>query len=159
VYNQEYESAAAFWPDVHGRIIYALIFSQIVLFGLMSTKKATASAPFLIALPVLTIFFHLYCKGRYEPAFVRYPLQEAMMKDTLERAREPRLNLKGYLEYAYVHPIFKNDEEDEDESLYRKLDDADAVIVSTKRQSRSTPVPSKISGMSSPSQPDIVSEN
>ncbi|KAG6419202.1 hypothetical protein SASPL_121418 [Salvia splendens] len=48
VYNQEYESAAAFWPDVHGLIIYALIFSQIVLMGLMGrkvamTKKAQAS--------------------------------------------------------------------------------------------------------------------
>lgn len=75
VYNQEYESAAAFWPDVHGRIIYALIFSQVVLMGLLSTKKAAQSTPFLIALPVITISFHLYCKGRYEPAFIRYPIQ------------------------------------------------------------------------------------
>lgn len=75
VYNQEYESAAAFWPDVHGRIIFALCFSQLSLLGLLSTKHATQSAPFLIALPVLTISFHLYCKGRYEPAFTKYPLQ------------------------------------------------------------------------------------
>ena len=75
VYNQEYESAAAFWPDVHGRIIYALIFSQVVLMGLLSTKKAAQSTPFLIALPVITISFHLYCKGRYEPAFIRYPIE------------------------------------------------------------------------------------
>lgn len=75
VYNQEYESAAAFWPDVHGRIISALIFSQVVLMGLLSTKKAAQSTPFLIALPVITIAFHRYCKGRYEPAFLRYPIQ------------------------------------------------------------------------------------
>ncbi|KAK6154631.1 hypothetical protein DH2020_008879 [Rehmannia glutinosa] len=49
VYNQEYESAAAFWPDVHGRIISALVFSQLILMGLMSTKGAAQSTPFLIA--------------------------------------------------------------------------------------------------------------
>ncbi|XP_051128520.1 calcium permeable stress-gated cation channel 1-like [Andrographis paniculata] len=160
VYNQEYESGAAFWPDVHGRIVFALIFSQIVLFGLMSTKHAVASAPLLIALPVLTFFFHRFCKGRYESAFVKYPLQEAMMKDTLERAREPGLNLKGYLEYTYVHPVFKNDddEDDNDESFDGKVDGA--VLVPTKRQSRrNTPIPSKFSETSSPSLPEVVTEN
>ncbi|KAL6520518.1 Calcium permeable stress-gated cation channel 1 [Orobanche hederae] len=158
VYNQEYESAAAFWPDIHGRIIVALIFSQLVLLGLMGTKGIVPAAPLLLVLVVLTFFFHRYCKGRFEPAFVRYPLQEAMMKDTLERAREPNLNLKGYLQYAYVHPVFKDDDDDdEDEDFNRKLDDS--VIVPTKRQSRrNTPLPSKVSGGSSPSLPDIVPE-
>lgn len=75
VYNQEYESAAAFWPDVHRRIITALVVSQLLLMGLLSTKKASQSTPLLITLPILTIAFHLFCKGRYEPAFIRYPLQ------------------------------------------------------------------------------------
>ncbi|KAG8365386.1 hypothetical protein BUALT_Bualt18G0099300 [Buddleja alternifolia] len=155
VYNQEYESAAAFWPDVHGRIICALIFSQLVLMGLMSSKGAAQSTPLLIALPVLTIFFHRFCKGRYEPAFARYPLQEAMMKDTLERAREPNFNLKAYLQYAYVHPVFKNDDENdyEDDEVNGILDEN--VLVPTKRQSRkNTPAPSKVSGTSTPSLPE-----
>jgi len=75
VYNQEYESAAAFWPDVHGRVVTALVISQVLLMGLLSTKQAAQSTPFLLALPVLTIWFHRFCKGRYEPAFIRYPLQ------------------------------------------------------------------------------------
>lgn len=75
MYNQEYESAAAFWPDVHGRIITALIVSQLLLMGLLSTKEASKSTPLLITLPILTIWFHIFCKGRFEPAFVRYPLQ------------------------------------------------------------------------------------
>ncbi|XVE72421.1 hypothetical protein DITRI_Ditri11bG0038200 [Diplodiscus trichospermus] len=75
VYNQEYESAAAFWPDVHLRIIVALIVSQLLLMGLLSTKDAAQSTLLLITLPVLTLWFHRFCKGRYEPAFVRYPLQ------------------------------------------------------------------------------------
>ncbi|CAN1843534.1 CSC1-like protein At3g21620 [Linum perenne] len=112
VYNQEYESAAAFWPDVHGRIVTALVVSQLLLMGLMSTKEAAQSTPLLIALPVLTIWFNRFCKGRYEPAFVKYPLQEAMRKDTLERAKEPGLNLKSFLNSAYVHPAFKEGEEE-----------------------------------------------
>ncbi|KAL0534567.1 hypothetical protein IC582_028858 [Cucumis melo] len=155
VYNQEYESAAAFWPDVHGRIIYALIFSQVVLMGLLSTKKAAQSTPFLIALPVITISFHLYCKGRYEPAFIRYPIQEAMMKDTLERAREPNLNLKGYLHAAYAHPVFK-ESEDDDEVESNEAFETESVLVATKRQSRrNTPLPSKASAPSSPSLPEV----
>ncbi|XVF26087.1 hypothetical protein REPUB_Repub13aG0269800 [Reevesia pubescens] len=157
VYNQKYESAAAFWPDVHGRIISALLISQIAMIGLLSTKKAAQSTPFLIALAVLTIWFHRFCKARYEPAFVRYPLQEAMMKDTLERAREPNLNLKPYLQNAYVHPVFKEDD-DEDDFSY-KLEN-ESVLVPTKRQSRrNTPVPSKISGTSSPLLPEAVPEH
>ncbi|CAN8325568.1 unnamed protein product [Cochlearia groenlandica] len=154
VYNQEYESGAAFWPDVHGRVIAALVISQLLLMGLLGTKQAALAAPFLIALPVLTIGFHRFCKGRYEPAFVRYPLQEAMMKDTLESAREPNLNLRGYLKNAYVHPVFKGDEDDDDiDDKLGKYDD-ETIIVPTKRQSRrNTPAPSRISGESSPSLP------
>ncbi|XP_028755293.1 calcium permeable stress-gated cation channel 1 [Neltuma alba] len=161
VYNQEYESGAAFWPDVHFRVVIALIFSQMVLLGLMSTKKAASSTPFLIALPILTIWFHRYCKGRFEPAFVRYPLQEAMMKDTLEKATDPNLNLKGYLQHAYIHPVLKasteNDSSDDEEMLSEKWE-TESALVPTKRQSRrNTPLPSKMSGVSSPrSLPDGV---
>uniref|UniRef100_A0A1J3JFR4 Protein OSCA1 n=1 Tax=Noccaea caerulescens TaxID=107243 RepID=A0A1J3JFR4_NOCCA len=151
VYNQEYESAAAFWPDVHGRVIAALIISQLLLMGLLGTKHAASAAPFLIALPVLTIGFHRFCKGRYEPAFIRYPLQEAKMKDTLESAREPNLNLKGYLQDAYVHPVFRGGDDDDDNDMLGKLAD-EVAIVPTKRQSRrNTPAQSRISGESSPS--------
>ncbi|GAV86555.1 DUF221 domain-containing protein/RSN1_TM domain-containing protein [Cephalotus follicularis] len=159
VYNQEYESGAAFWPDVHGRVITALIISQLLLMGLLSTKGAADSTPFVIVLPILTIWFHTFCKGRYESAFVKYPLQEAMMKDTLERAREPNLNLKSYLQNAYVHPVFKDDDEEEEEEFNGKLDH-ESVLVPTKRQSRrNTPVPSKISGGSSPSFPVAIKEH
>ncbi|XP_057536464.1 calcium permeable stress-gated cation channel 1 [Amaranthus tricolor] len=152
VYNQEYESAAAFWPAVHGRIVAAMVFSQLLLMGLLSTKKAASSTPFLIALPILTIWFHRFCKGRFEPAFKTYPLQEAMMKDTLERARDPNFNLKGYLQNAYIHPVFKDEDEDDDVFL-NKLE-METELVPTRRQSRrNTPVPSKMSNASSSPSP------
>ncbi|KAL4628304.1 hypothetical protein ACB092_05G227600 [Castanea dentata] len=160
VYNQEYESAAAFWPDVHGRVISALVISQVLLMGLMSTKEAALTTPFLIALPILTIWFSRFCKGRYEAAFVIYPLEEAMRKDTLERAKEPNLNLKGFLQNAYVHPVFKASEDEEDDEINDDKWENESVIVPTKRQSRrNTPAPSKISGASSPpSLPEAVQE-
>ncbi|KAK4418243.1 CSC1-like protein [Sesamum alatum] len=108
VYDQKYESGAAFWPDVHRRVVIGLVISQLLLMGLLSTKSIAKSTPVLLILPVLTIWFHRFCKGRFESAFVRFPLQDAVVKDTLERATEPNLNLKAYLRDAYVHPVFKN---------------------------------------------------
>ncbi|GLT94075.1 hypothetical protein SLE2022_118350 [Rubroshorea leprosula] len=149
VYNQEYESAAAFWPDVHARIVTALIISQLLLMGLLSTKEAAQSTPLLIMLPILTIWFHRFCKERYEPAFIRYPLQEAMMKDTLERTREPNLNLKGFLQNAYIHPVFKQADDNDNEPANEESDQEPALIP-TKRGSRtSTPMPSKHGGSTS----------
>ncbi|KAL7150516.1 hypothetical protein ABFS83_05G117700 [Erythranthe nasuta] len=112
VYNQKYESAGAFWPHVHGRIIGSLIISQLLLMGLLSTKKAANSTPFLVVLPILTLTFHQYCKSRFEPAFRKYPLEEAMTKDTQDEAFSASdIDLKSYLANAYLHPIFHAVEE------------------------------------------------
>lgn len=125
VYNQEYESAAAFWPQVHSRIIASLLISHVTLFGLLSTMKAAYSTPLLIFLPLLTIWFHKYCKSRFEPAFRKYPLEEAMEKDNMERASEPNLNLKTYLANAYLHPIFHLfEEEEKEETVEVRIDKA-----------------------------------
>ncbi|KAJ4727522.1 calcium permeable stress-gated cation channel 1 [Melia azedarach] len=110
VYDQIYESGAAFWPDVHRRLIINLIISQLLMLGLLSTMEADRATPLLIPLPIITIWFHMYCKGRFESAFVMFPLQDAMVKDTLEKATEPNLNLRTYLQDAYVHPVFKGGE-------------------------------------------------
>lgn len=82
------------------------------------------------------------------------------MKDTLERAREPNFNLKGYLQNAYVHPVFKSAEEDDEDDEINDKWETDSVLVPTKRQSRrNTPVPSRVSGQSSPSLREVVKEH
>ncbi|CAD6272070.1 unnamed protein product [Miscanthus lutarioriparius] len=146
VYSQQYESGAQFWPDVHMRLIIALIVSQILLLGLLSTQEAEKSTVALLPLPVLSIWFHYVCKGRFEPAFVKFPLKDAMVKDTLERAHDPTLNLREYLKGAYVHPVFqKND-------IYKVVamdEEEKNPIVVTKRQSRmNTPGGSKFNSSS-----------
>ncbi|KAJ3681651.1 hypothetical protein LUZ60_014224 [Juncus effusus] len=115
VYIQEYESAAAFWPFVNSRMVFSLLISQLLLLGLLSTKKAANSTPLLVVLPIITIWFHYYCKKRFEPAFRKYPLEEATEKDTLEKVSEPNLNLKNYLANAYLHPIFREFNEVDEE--------------------------------------------
>ncbi|XP_038893055.1 CSC1-like protein At1g32090 [Benincasa hispida] len=144
VYNQQYESVGAFWPHVHSRIIASLLISQLLLLGLLSTKKAANSTPLLVALPILTLFFHKYCKNRFEPAFRKYPLEEAMAKDTLEKSTEPDLNVKAFLADAYLHPIFRSFEEEE--------------LSEVKVEKQKSPVhdDSSVSELSSPSPPHIV---
>ncbi|KAL9246971.1 hypothetical protein vseg_020448 [Gypsophila vaccaria] len=117
VYNQRYESAAAFWPHVHTRIIASLLISQFLLLGLLSTKEAAKSTPLLTVLPLLTYAFHKYCKSRFEPAFHKYPLEEATEKDEQEQTGEFNLNLKTCLSDAYLHPIFHSFEEVEFEEV------------------------------------------
>ncbi|KAI6674719.1 hypothetical protein NL676_002625 [Syzygium grande] len=133
VYNQKYESGAAFWPDVQRRLIIGMVISQLLLMGLMSTKDAEILTPFLIVLPILTVWFHMFCKGRFESAFVKFPLQDAMVKDTLERATEPNLNLKAYLHEAYVHPVFKGGELEKPAVIDEEENNP---LVPTKRTSR-----------------------
>ncbi|KAI3522335.1 hypothetical protein L1887_00027 [Cichorium endivia] len=111
VYNQRYESAAAFWPHVHTRIIANLLISQFLLMGLLSTKKAANSTPLLAVLPVLTLTFHKYCKNRFEPAFRKYPLEEAVEKDTQEEVSSPGIDIKSFVSEAYLHPVLRSFEE------------------------------------------------
>lgn len=133
VYDQKYESGASFWPDVNRRILIGLVISHLLLIGLLSTKDASQSTPLLIVLIVLTIWFHTFCKGRFESVFVKFPLQDAVVKDTVERTTEPNFNLKEYLQDTYLHPVLKGVEfevskEDDDEE--------NNLLVPTKRTSR-----------------------
>ncbi|KAK8502185.1 hypothetical protein V6N11_057979 [Hibiscus sabdariffa] len=141
VYNQQYESGAAFWPHVHSRIIASLVISQLLLLGLLSTKKAANSTPLLVALPILTLYFHKYCKNRFEPAFRKYPLEEAMAKDITDRTTEPEINLTAFLTDAYLHPIFQSFEEEElvEVRVDKHQSDADNAGTSNDLSSPSPP--------------------
>ncbi|KAF8020654.1 hypothetical protein BT93_G1169 [Corymbia citriodora subsp. variegata] len=139
VYNQQYESVAAFWPHVHSRIIAALLISQLLLMGLLSTKEAANSTPLLVVLPVFTLAFHKYCKHRFEPAFRKHPLEEAMAKDLAEREEEPNLNLKAYLADAYLHPIFWSFEVEEEEVVQVRADKHQSHVASPSGSERSSP--------------------
>ncbi|XP_028754713.1 CSC1-like protein At1g32090 [Neltuma alba] len=143
VYNQQYESAAAFWPHVHSRIIASLLISQLLLLGLLSTKEAAKSTPLLVILPLLTLVFHKYCKHRFEPAFRKYPLEEAMAKDVLEKTAEPGLNIKAYLADAYLHPIFRSFEVEE-ELVQVRVDKPQAQEAASPSSELSSPSPQHV---------------
>ncbi|XP_054819964.1 CSC1-like protein At4g02900 [Prosopis cineraria] len=141
VYHQSYESAAAFWPDVHRRVLIGLFISQILLMGLLSTKDAKKATIALVALPVFTIWFHSYCKGRFESAFVKFSLEDAMVKDTLEKAIEPTLNMRLYLQDAYIHPDFKGGVLDKPQIIDEEENNP---LIQTKRARRSSKQQSEV---------------
>lgn len=60
------------------------------------------------------------------------------MKDTLERAREPCLNVKDYLEKAYAHPVFTNENkwDGSDDGVSDDEWPKEPTLVATKRSSR-----------------------
>jgi len=58
-----------------------------------------------------------------------------MVKDTLERAIEPNLNLRHYLQDAYVHPVFKSDEFEQQVNID---DEEENPLIKTKRACRSS---------------------
>lgn len=69
-----------------------------------------------------------------------------MRKDTLERVREPNLNLKGFLQSAYVHPVFKGADDSDSDGAVEELEEEPAVVPTKRQSRRNTPVPSKYSG-------------
>eukprot|EP00850_Spirogloea_muscicola_P008191 SM000043S15819 [mRNA] locus=s43:323436:330226:+ [translate_table: standard] len=121
VYEPSYESAASYWPHIHGRLIAAQVIQQLTLIGLFSIKKAKLQGPFLIPLPILTVLFHyVFCKGEYENAFHRLALEEAMKKDTLDAANDYPVDVRAFLEHAYENPALKEAaaESDDDDVDY-----------------------------------------
>lgn len=63
------------------------------------------------------------------------------------------MNMKGFLQNAYLHPVFKDGDDDDDDGDDEGNDtcEKESVLVPTKRQSRrNTSAPSKISGSFSP---------
>lgn len=68
------------------------------------------------------------------------------MKDTLEKAREPNLNLKGFLQTAYVHPVFKGGDDSDSDSATDEIAEEPALVPTKRHSRRSTPLPSKHSG-------------
>lgn len=56
-----------------------------------------------------------------------------MIKDTLEKATEPNLDLKAYLQDAYTHPVFKSFEVDR--TGYHDEEENSPLVI-TKRSSR-----------------------
>ena len=68
------------------------------------------------------------------------------MKDTLQRANDPMLNLREYLKGAYEHPVFRSGDVYE---LLAMDEEENPHLVATKRRSRmTTPVDSKFNSSS-----------
>eukprot|EP00897_Mesotaenium_endlicherianum_P003744 jgi/Mesen1/3398/ME000192S02560 len=107
VYEPTYESNGQFWPFVHRCIIASLVVMQLTLIGVFLLKSAKQQTPFLVPLPFLTLMFHKYCADKFHPAFAKYPLESAMMKDTSDKVKVNGTDMT-FLESAYLHPALKS---------------------------------------------------
>ncbi|XP_024516363.1 CSC1-like protein At1g62320 isoform X1 [Selaginella moellendorffii] len=150
VYHPEYESAGGFWPHIHNRVVASMIIMQLTLLGLLSTKRAASSTPFLAGLPVLTFIFHTYTKRCFESAFVKFPLEEARAKDLIDQAKDPHTDFRSLFRNSYTHPVLKTEEDLE--QGHRDWQEGDTQLVPTKRgssarQSRAPSVNNSMTGL------------
>ncbi|KAK2990521.1 hypothetical protein RJ640_019801, partial [Escallonia rubra] len=105
-----------------GSLTFASSEPRIQLYFLLGLVYSAVTP---ILLPFIIVFFAF--------AYLVFRHQDAMVKDTLERATEPNLNLKSYLQDAYIHPVFKGDELDR---LPAIDEEENNPLVATKRNSR-----------------------
>lgn len=66
-----------------------------------------------------------------------------MVRDTLERATEPNLDLRSYLRDAYIHPVFQK--EDIEHSVALREEEFDQLVPTKRTSQRNTPVASNYS--------------
>lgn len=63
--------------------------------------------------------------------------QEAMVKDTLEKATKPQFNLKAYLKDAYIHPVFKSS--DVEKSDFTFEEEKSPLVATTRAATKLSP--------------------
>ncbi|GJP41199.1 hypothetical protein CLOM_g874 [Closterium sp. NIES-68] len=109
VYNAEYETAGAYWPHFHARLIASMIIQHLTLIGVLALKEASTQVWFLIPLPIVTIAFHyVFIDGPFNSNFSKYALEEANRKDTIDRTISPDLDPSSFLARAYLHPSLQS---------------------------------------------------
>ena len=80
----------------------------------------------------------LYCIGNW--FLFLLTIQEAMSKDLLEKSTEPDLNIEAYLADAYLHPIFRSFEVD-DELVEVRVDNHQTNVADSQPSEPSSPSP------------------
>ncbi|CAI5728319.1 unnamed protein product [Hyaloperonospora brassicae] len=102
VHDPSTNTSGTFFPSLYRFIVGALMFAQIIMASVLATKQVALAASFSIALPFLTLAFHLFVSSRY-PAIARnLPLDHAVMIDS-RRSRQMN-DLEQVLEDMYKQP-------------------------------------------------------
>ncbi|EEC67507.1 hypothetical protein OsI_34798 [Oryza sativa Indica Group] len=95
-----------------------------------SYRLSAAILPFLF--PALGGLLYGYDIGATSGATIS--LKEAMEKDNLERTSEPNLNLKSYLQNAYLHPIFHMFEQQQQQEQEQQREEKVEVRIDKAQQ-------------------------
>ncbi|KAK1395964.1 Calcium-dependent channel [Heracleum sosnowskyi] len=81
VYITKYDTGGLYWPIAHNAIIFSLLLTHVIVLGVFTNKKAEVCSSCTIALIILTLLFHFYCRQRFFPVFQSTAAQVVMEMD------------------------------------------------------------------------------
>jgi len=107
VYEPAYETGGQFWPHVHNRIIFCLVFLQVCFIGVFSVKGLGKGSLLVIPLPILTLLFNAHCRRLFYPNFKQFNVETTVKKDQDDEHNGLREDLWASIRNAYLHPTLQ----------------------------------------------------
>ncbi|DAZ97749.1 TPA: hypothetical protein N0F65_009029 [Lagenidium giganteum] len=102
VYDPSQNAMGVYFPALYRFCIGAVLLSQVMMIILLGLKQAPLPAAFSLALPPLTVVFHLFIATRYPRVAEYLPLDECTL---LDAQRSQKLDdLEKILEDIYRQP-------------------------------------------------------
>ncbi|KAM3253536.1 hypothetical protein ACQJBY_047553 [Aegilops geniculata] len=81
VYRMRYDTGGLYWPIVHNTVIFSLVLTQVICFGVFGLKESRVAAGFTIPPIFFILSFHQYCRTRFLPLFKTFPSQDLIDLD------------------------------------------------------------------------------
>ncbi|XP_037439017.1 CSC1-like protein RXW8 isoform X1 [Triticum dicoccoides] len=81
VYRMRYDSGGLYWPIAHNTVMFSLVLTQIICFGVFGLKKSPVAAGFTIPPIFFILSFNQYCRTRFLPLFKTFPTQDLIDLD------------------------------------------------------------------------------
>uniref|UniRef100_A0A453JGP7 CSC1-like protein RXW8 n=2 Tax=Aegilops tauschii subsp. strangulata TaxID=200361 RepID=A0A453JGP7_AEGTS len=81
VYRMRYDSGGLYWPIVHNTVIFSLVLTQVICFGVFGLKESPVAAGFTIPPIFFILSFNQYCRTRFLPLFKTFPSQDLIDLD------------------------------------------------------------------------------
>ncbi|KAG5624216.1 hypothetical protein H5410_009434 [Solanum commersonii] len=104
VYAPKYETGGKLWPIVHDSMIFSLILMHVIAIGIFGLKKFPLASSLTVPLPILTLVFNSYCRGRFLPMFKSYSIESSLKKDKEEQNDPTIASFHERLATAYQDP-------------------------------------------------------
>ncbi|KAK1625819.1 hypothetical protein QYE76_000416 [Lolium multiflorum] len=81
VYRMRYDTGGLYWPIAHNTVIFSLVLTQIICFGVFGLKRSPVAAGFTIPLIFFILVFNQYCRTQFLPLFKTFPAKDLIDMD------------------------------------------------------------------------------